>query len=738
MANQLSDSKFKKLISGENNTLGSFKVVHSSARSLYSEFHVQYSEKKHNFVVKFPHSHFFSKKNEPKEYLRRIDKWKSIGVHPHVETCYGFFPGQAEGLVFEHIPGQSLWQWIKTQRFSLRAVLSLAIQMCHGLEYLHSQSLFHLNLSPQSIMVTPRSLAKITDVTQPLSGKGDSGTSLCARSDITGMGHILKAMLCKENFQSRQDCDAINFRDKAKKYALLLEPILAKCFFCDDNKHFKNISELRHLLNSAYHHVYDTDCPYSKLEADYRAESLNNQAVFHFLSGNFKDGLANLQQSLLKKDRLSEAVYNLIVYKLRSGQFSREKINLMIESAQCDSSVPTELGRLKSFNKKEKKADKKKPLHFPPFLFCPAPTSLLFYRKTRKTKEKKNDLANHFKALRYEACLHSLLSSWREKKFEKDAFLSSFYDNLLLKSDKQELLGVQRYALLKGHGQPAIHIAHLPGTRKIVETSGRNEIHVRNFGKGSKMTTLKTGSEHVTSLALSSDGLIIAAGTEQGSIIFWHGRSGRPLLKKRPHNGPVASLCFCHDNRFFASSGSDGKMIVRTVSTGREKIVQVCEKASVRHLAFVPGCFDIVTACDNGEIKIWQSRGKRCLHSFSAHTNPVTSLSIAPKGDFFATCGHSIKIWDRHTAQCLHKIDKPGKSVTSLLIPDDNRHLIASDMDDFIRIWDLVTAERVMLVDGRGLGIRSLSRGAQPHFFFTGQENGALLVWKLIYNLRFD
>jgi WD40 repeat protein len=179
-------------------------------------------------------------------------------------------------------------------------------------------------------------------------------------------------------------------------------------------------------------------------------------------------------------------------------------------------------------------------------------------------------------------------------------------------------------------------------------------------------------------------------------------------------------------------------MVIRTIATARNKKVSAWDDRQIACLSFVADGLELVSASDDGEVKIWSARGKKCLHRLTAHAGPVEALAVASKGDFFVTSGaEEIKIWDLHTGDCLQQLPGHRGGKTLVLLLDDNRHLVSAGMDDMIRIHDLITGKVAALLDGRGNGIRCLVRGSRPHVFFAGQQGGALLIWKIIYNLVF-
>ncbi|MBU4260624.1 MAG: protein kinase [Proteobacteria bacterium] len=715
---------------------GSFIICGVRSGPVHSEYTVSHQGRQDKLVVRVPHAALFKTEVHQHCFAEKIRQWVLLGMHPHVEACFGLVPGDASAYFLEDIKGSTLTNWVRSGQSSLRSILSLLMQICHGVEYLHAHGVYHQDILPDSIIITSSSLAKIKEVVRPaLSDKGQN-----PHADIKGLGGLLQMMLFSERPAAiGRNGNVSEEPDRLLSQAALLRSILDRCS-APAGRCYPDVSSLRHDLNRVYNLAYGLDCPYHTLETDLRAESFNNQAVVCFAIGRFREALVKLQQALIVHDRLPEAVYNLILYKLRSGLFPPERILLMIDSALADSSVADQLAVLKAQVNKMKGEKHRKMPPLPHFLLCSSPQSLVLYRQARKRMEKCREIEHHFYNLRYEACLKSLLSAWSKRRFAKDAFLAGILDRLSGKSDKREIAGVQRYVTLQGLGSAVEHLAYLPGTRKIIEAGSDDRIRIRNYGHAIKVSTINTGGQAVTALAVSPDGRIIAVGTDEGEVVFWQSGSGHAQLwRARLHHGRVNALAFSRDGRFFASCGTDGTMVIRTIATGREKMVPAWDNRQVTCLSFVADGLDLVTANDNGEIKIWSERGKKCLHQLAAHAGPVDSLSLAPQGDFFASAGgEEIKIWDIYSGQCLQQLPGHQGGRTLVLLLDDHRHLVSAGMDDMIRIRDLITDDVVAVLDGRGNGIRCLAKGSQPHFFFAGQQGGALLIWKIIYHLIFN
>ena len=86
-------------------------------------------------------------------------------LHPNVVNVYDV--GEDRGLyymVMELVEGITLKEYIdRKKRLSAREVISIAIQMCSGIEAAHSHHIIHRDIKPQNIIISNDGKVKVTD-----------------------------------------------------------------------------------------------------------------------------------------------------------------------------------------------------------------------------------------------------------------------------------------------------------------------------------------------------------------------------------------------------------------------------------------------------------------------------------------------------------------------------------------------------------------------------------------------
>lgn len=105
---------------------------------------------------------------ENKDFVRKFisEAQAAAGLmNPNIVNVYDV--GEDRGLyymVMELVEGITLKEYIqKKGRLTTREVLSIAIQMCTGVEAAHSHNIIHRDIKPQNIMISKEGKVKVTD-----------------------------------------------------------------------------------------------------------------------------------------------------------------------------------------------------------------------------------------------------------------------------------------------------------------------------------------------------------------------------------------------------------------------------------------------------------------------------------------------------------------------------------------------------------------------------------------------
>jgi serine/threonine protein kinase len=232
---QLKGSRLKHYQIGEVVAVGSSGVVFRAN-----------DEKENREVALKVYLPTFSQSEEDLQRFIRAVKTMLPKRHPNLVTLFG---GGKSGpycwMAMEYVEGESLTETIarigKGGKLDWRPALNVAIALCNGLYYLHSEQIIHRSLSPSNILFSRLGVAKLgslilakalsgalaTDVTMGGEILGDvrylapeqvgGGSPVDVRADIYSLGALIYALLTgKPPFEAKNPVDtaAMILRDK--------------------------------------------------------------------------------------------------------------------------------------------------------------------------------------------------------------------------------------------------------------------------------------------------------------------------------------------------------------------------------------------------------------------------------------------------------------------------------------------------------------------------------------------
>jgi WD40 repeat protein len=214
------------------------------------------------------------------------------------------------------------------------------------------------------------------------------------------------------------------------------------------------------------------------------------------------------------------------------------------------------------------------------------------------------------------------------------------------------------------------------------------EVMLRSAADGHTWASFRVDARLVKSLAFSPDGVVLAAGCVDGSVVIWETAARRARATLRGHAGIVNGLAFSPDGRRLATAGHDGTLCVWDVATGR-------------------------------------------LRSSVGGASAIRSVAFSPDGLTIATCGIHVLLWDA-AAGCTTRtvLDQVGGYYSSLDYSPDGRWLAATcPIRRTITVWDLATPGRHATVPARvGAGF-ALAFAPDGQTLASGGEDGMIELW---------
>ena len=158
--------------------------------------------------------------------------------------------------------------------------------------------------------------------------------------------------------------------------------------------------------------------------------------------------------------------------------------------------------------------------------------------------------------------------------------------------------------------------------------------------------SLKGHTDNINALAFTSNGKMLASGSDDGTIRLWDASSGTEMLNLSSEKTQV--LAFSANRKMLASGSKDGTIHLWDITTGKQLSPFKEQKGYCSILAFSIDNKILANGTRNGAIYLWDISTGNKLFALKGHTDWVSALSFSSDGKTLASRSSRgvIFLWD--------------------------------------------------------------------------------------------
>jgi len=264
-------------------------------------------------------------------------------------------------------------------------------------------------------------------------------------------------------------------------------------------------------------------------------------------------------------------------------------------------------------------------------------------------------------------------------------------------------------------------------------------ITVNTFGigphGGRTVMTLTGHDAAVRSVSYSSDGRLLASGSDDGSVRIWDTRTGEearsPLLSG---TGSVVTVDFAPNKRWVASGGQSGVVCVWNVTPGQTSHRRLNgHHGRVNCVKFSPDGSRLASASNDKTLSLWSPETGQKLANMIGHTDCVVRAVFSPDGDTLVSGSqdNTIRLWHTNTGRAVSE-PLTNASGASIDLSPDGEMISATDKDGVVLLKHK-TGEQIVLLKQKPTTCTQFSRDERSLVAASGQS---VLLWSLQPDLR--
>ncbi|MFB2983853.1 WD40 repeat domain-containing protein [Microseira sp. BLCC-F43] len=249
-----------------------------------------------------------------------------------------------------------------------------------------------------------------------------------------------------------------------------------------------------------------------------------------------------------------------------------------------------------------------------------------------------------------------------------------------------------------------------------------------------------TAQSTTYSVAISADGQYLVSGGSDKKIVVRSLYTGRIIRTLSGHTDGVKFVAISPSGQTIFSCSWDntiklwnlqsskalGDGLLHTFAGGEAGVNCICVDCDGKTLA---------AGNEDGTIGLWNIENQENFRTLTAHKNGIKSIAITADGNILATgsADETIKIWDMATGELLHTLEGHSEWVKCLAIIPDGKTLVSGAQDRTIKLWNLQTGELLNTLEGHWDEVNSIAISRDGNTLVSGGGNldKTIRIWHL-------
>lgn len=293
---------------------------------------------------------------------------------------------------------------------------------------------------------------------------------------------------------------------------------------------------------------------------------------------------------------------------------------------------------------------------------------------------------------------------------------------------------------LKDHSSLVTSLAVSSNSLIVASGSLDDTIKLWNINTGELFNTLFGHLNAVNSVAFTPDGKLLGSCSDDGTIKLWNPSKGILVATLKGHLRDINSVAISQNGTLLASGSEDRTVKLWDLTKG----FTGNELNPIRSLSGRSGMIKCVTFSPNGEkvasggldnnIYLWNVAKGDLLSTLSGHFNSINTVAISPDGNILASGSkdQTIKIWDisKNNPMLLRSLAGHTNMVNSVVFSPQGNTLISASSDNTIKLWQVATGKLIGSLSGHLGAVNAVALAPDGKTILSASSDKTIKIWR--------
>lgn len=278
------------------------------------------------------------------------------------------------------------------------------------------------------------------------------------------------------------------------------------------------------------------------------------------------------------------------------------------------------------------------------------------------------------------------------------------------------------------------HVRHLDLSQLVLRRAYLQGVEMQRTSLKEALlreTLFTEAMQLVTSVAVSKNGSIWAAGSDTGEIRLWHEDGHLLRLIASAHTDRVNALAFSPDEQYLISASGDTTIKFWHIESGILHLVLHGHHGSVTSFACTPDGSQLISGSDDGTMRLWDRRTGTCIRTFDNPYDGVVRVAWSPDGSLVASGGvdASIRLWETQTWTCIQILSGHTHWIQALAFSPDSKQIASASRDRTVRVWNVADGSMNMVFQGHTDFVRAVAWHPHGQLLASCSNDTTIRLW---------